>query len=210
MASLCRTYWYPLYAYVRRAGYQQEDAQDLTQEFFARLLEKDDLKSADATRGRFRSYLLGALRHFLSNQKDHDRALKRGGTRRQLSLDYESAETRYSTEPSHQLTPEHIFDRRWALTLLDAVLDELRREFVADAKQRLFDVLKVHLAGDANAPGYEQLAGELNMTAGAVKVAVHRLRRRYRELLRAHIADTVLSPQDVDDEIRHLFEAVRA
>jgi RNA polymerase sigma-70 factor (ECF subfamily) len=209
MEILCRTYWYPLYAYIRRAGYQADDAQDLTQEFFAGLLEKDGLQCADASRGRFRSYLFGAMRHFLSNQRDHDRTHKRGGNRRQLPLEFDSAEHRYAMEPSHQLTPDRLFERRWALTLLDSVLNDLRAETVANGKQRTFDLLKANLTCDPDAPAYEKLAAELEMSAGAVKVAVHRFRRRYRELLRNHVAQTVLSPDEVDDEIRHLFEAVR-
>jgi RNA polymerase sigma-70 factor (ECF subfamily) len=206
---LCRTYWYPLYAYIRRAGYQVDDAQDLTQEFFAGLLEKDGLKCADASLGRFRSYLLGTVRHFLSNQRDHARALKRGGNRRQLPMEFKSAEHRYANEPSHQLTPDRLFERRWALTLLDTVLDELRAETSA-GKQRTFERLKANLTCEPDAQAYEQLAAELEMSAGAVKVAVHRFRRRYRELLRGHVAQTVASPDEVDDEIRNLFEAVRA
>lgn len=209
LATLCETYWYPLYAYVRRRGYAAEDAQDLTQAFFAALLEKVYLRAADRERGRFRSFLLTALKRFLSKEWDRAHAQKRGGTHGPISLDVQSGETRYSLEPSHDWTPERIYERRWALTLLDQVMARLRQRYVADGKEQLFDLLKAFLTGESGAPPYSQAAAELAMTEGAVKVAVHRLRRRYRELLRSEIAQTVAHPGEVDDELRFLRAAVR-
>jgi RNA polymerase sigma-70 factor (ECF subfamily) len=211
LATLCRIYWYPLYAYARRQGSRPEDAQDLTQEFFTRMLERDYLRIADPERGKFRSFLLTAFKHFLAKERDRARALKRGGGSELLPLDFQAGEQRYSREPAHQATPERIFERRWALTLLDRVLSRLREEFEQAAKQRIFERLKTCLTGEKN-PGdhYQAIARELQMTEGAVKVAVYRLRRRYQELLREEIAQTVAAPEDIDDELRHLFEAVRA
>ncbi len=211
LATLCQVYWYPLYAYARRQGSRAEDAQDLTQEFFVRILEKDYLRVADPERGKFRSFLLTAFKHFLTKEHDRAQALKRGGGSQLLPLDFQAGEQRYSREPTHQATPERIFERRWALTLLDRVLGRLREEFKQAGKQKIFERLKTCLTGEKN-PGnsYQQLAAELQMTEGAVKVAVYRLRRRYQELLREEIAQTVAAPEDIDDELRHLFEAVRA
>jgi RNA polymerase sigma-70 factor (ECF subfamily) len=206
LAALCDVYWYPLYAYIRRRGHDADRAQDLTQELFARLLEKDGLASVDEGRGRFRSFLLAACRHFLSNQRDHDRAGKRGGGRPPLSLDGLDAEGRYRREPAHQETPERLFERRWALSLLDRVLSRLREEHVASGKERLFEHLKGQLTGDG--VPHAQTAAELGMTEGAVKVAVHRLRGRYREILRDEIAQTLDDPADVEDEVRALFAAL--
>jgi RNA polymerase sigma-70 factor (ECF subfamily) len=206
LAALYEAYWYPLYAYIRRRGHGPDQAQDLTQELFARLLEKDGLASVDEGRGRFRCFLLAACRHFLSNQRDHDRALKRGGGRPGLSLDGLDAEGRYRCEPAHEETPERLFERRWALALLDRTLSRLRGEYAASGRERLFEHLKGHLAG-AGAP-HAHSAAELGMTEGAVKVAVHRLRARYRELLHDEIAQTVDGPGEVEDEVRALFAAL--
>lgn len=208
LATLCGTYWYPLYAYVRRVGYQPDDAQDLTQAFFARLLEKDYLKAADKERGKFRSFLLASFKHFLSKERDRAKAQKRGGGRKLLPLDFEAGEKRYSLEPAHELTAEKMYERRWALTLLDQVLARLREEFVQTGKDKIFDGLKGVLTGEDVA--YGQVAAELDMTEGAVKVAVHRLRRRYKELVLAEISQTVAKPEDVDEELRHLFAAIRS
>jgi RNA polymerase sigma-70 factor (ECF subfamily) len=210
LAELCQTYWYPLYAFVRRRGHAPEDACDLTQGFFTRLIEKNDLAAADQSRGRFRTFLLCALANFLCNHRDHERALKRGGDRTHVSLtwDADDAESRYQREPTDGLTPEKLFDRQWALSLLDRVLSELRDEYERAGNRRLFDGLKGTLTFAPDAPGHEQIAAELDMTAGAVKVAVHRLRSRYRRHLRGTIADSVESDQDVDDEIRHLFHVL--
>jgi RNA polymerase sigma-70 factor (ECF subfamily) len=207
LATLCETYWYPLYYYVRRRGYRAEEAQDLTQAFFAKLLEKGYLKVADPDRGRFRSFLLASLNHFLANEWDRARARKRGG--KVLSLDIAGAEGRYSLDPADGLTAEKLFERRWATTLLDLVLSRLRGEFVRQGRERVFERLKDFLANVGDAP-YRQAAADLGMTEAAVKMAVHRLRRQYRRLLRAQIAQTVASPEEIDDEIRHLFAALEA
>jgi RNA polymerase sigma factor (sigma-70 family) len=208
LASLCQTYWYPLYAYVRRQGHQPDDAQDLTQAFFARLLEKHYLQSADPERGRFRSFLLTAFKRFLSKEHDRERTKRRGGGMKLLPLDFEAGERRYSLEPAHEVTAERIYEQRWALTLLDQVFARLRDEFNQAGKQKEFNCLKVYLTGEAGAPSYQEVAAELEMSEGAVKVAVHRLRRRYRDLVREEIAQTVAGPEDVDEELRHLFAAL--
>jgi RNA polymerase sigma-70 factor (ECF subfamily) len=208
LATLCGTYWYPLYACVRAQGFSPHDAQDLTQEFFARLLARHDFARADRTKGRFRSFLSAALEHFLSNHRDHARALKRGAGRVPVPLDIATAEGRFSREPTHAETAEKAFARRWALTLLEQVLARLRQEWVAAGKLTEFDRMKDFLSGQKQTPGYADVAAEMKMTEGAVKVAVHRLRRRYRELLRAEIAQTVADAADVDEEIHELFAAL--
>lgn len=208
LAALCTAYWYPLYAFIRRQGYPAHEAQDLTQEFFSRLLEKDYLRVVDRDKGKFRSFLLAACKHFLANERDRLQAQKRGGGRDHFSLDVRAAESRYGLEPAHNLTPEKLFDRRWALTLLDQVLAGLKEETARTGKHGLFEALKVFLTGEKTATSYTQLAERLAMTPGAVKVAVHRLRRRYRELLREAIARTVENPGDIDGEIRDLFAAL--
>ena len=206
LAKLCTTYWYPLYAFVRRQGYGPHDAQDLTQEFFARLLEKGWLGDVARERGRFRSFLLASMKHFLANEWDRAHALKRGGRTTLLRLDDESAEARYRNEPADQTTAEQLFDRRWALTLLEQVLTRLRAEMEVAGKLPQFEALKFSLMGEKTA--YADVARELGMTEGAVKVAVHRLRERYRALVRAEIADTVASSTEIEDELRHLFAAL--
>ena len=205
LARLCQTYWYPLYAYVRRRGYGPHDAQDLTQEFFARLLEQDWLSQADRDRGRFRTFLLAALSHFLANEWDKTRAQKRGGAIQFVPLQLDSAETRYGQEPADPVTPEQCFERRWALALLDEVLNRLREEHMAAGTAEMFDALKPCLVGDRQAQPYAALAAQLGVTEGAVKVALHRLRQRYRQLLRKEIANTVATPEEVNDEMHHLF-----
>jgi RNA polymerase sigma factor (sigma-70 family) len=207
LADLCAAYWYPVYAYVRRRGHNHHQAQDLTQAFFARLLEKNDLAAADRTRGRFRTFLLTACQHFLANRHDHETAKKRGGGRTHVPLDFAGADDRYAREPAHDDTPERLFDRRWALDLLDRTLAELRAEYEESGRGKLFDALKGTLTGGAG-EGYAELADRLGLTEGAVKVAVHRLRQRYRDRLRAVIAETVEKPEDVDDEVRDLFTAL--
>lgn len=207
LATLCSIYWYPLYAYVRRQGYSAEEGQDLTQGFFARLLEKNYLQDVKRERGKFRSFLLASLKHFLANERDRVRAQKRGGGSSLIPLDITTAEGRYSLEPSHEMTPEKIFDRRWALTLLDQVLARLREEFASAGKTDHFDRLKIFLTGEAGIH-YRQIAAEMKMKEGAFKVAIHRLRRRYRDLLREEIAQTVADPDDIEAEIRHLFAAI--
>jgi RNA polymerase sigma-70 factor (ECF subfamily) len=210
LASLCRQYWYPLYAYARRHLPSTEDAQDLTQEFFARLLEKDYLRQADRQRGRFRSFLLTAFKHFLANEHERANAKKRGGGRKVLPLDFQSGERRYQREPSHEATGEALYERGWALTLLEQALTRLREEMTGAGKERLFECLRGTLTGaDAPRP-YAELAAELGMSGEAIKVTVHRLRRRYAELLRAEIAQTVTTTEEIEAELRDLFAAVRA
>jgi RNA polymerase sigma-70 factor (ECF subfamily) len=207
LAELCRLYWYPLYGYIRSRGHGHDEAQDLTQEFFARLLEKDGLAAVDQNKGRFRSFLLAACQHFLANQHDHDRAQKRGGGRQSVSIDFRDADGRYGHEPAHGETPERLFERRWALALLERVLARLRGEYEAAGRGRLFHCLKARLTGDRAVP-HAQAAAELGVTEGAIKVAVHRLRQRYRELLRDEIGQTVDDPGQVEEEIRALFAAL--
>ena len=208
LEKLCRTYWPPIYAFIRRQGHNPHDAQDLTQGFFARVLEKNYISAADRTKGRFRSFLLGTLKHFLANEWDRTNAQKRGGGQVLIPLDAATEETSCGFEPADQLTAEKIFERRWALTLLDQVLRRLRSEYVADGKEPLFEQLKHTLTEASRALPYAQIAAQLNTSEGAIKVAVHRLRQRYRELLRAEIASTVAGPEEVDDEIRNLFAAL--
>ncbi|MCW5551000.1 MAG: sigma-70 family RNA polymerase sigma factor [Verrucomicrobiae bacterium] len=208
LEQLCRAYWFPLYAHVRRLGRSPADAEDLIQSFFARLLEKDWLAVADRERGRFRSFLLGSLKHFLANEWDKARALKRGGHVRWVSLDAPVGEDRLQHEPVAKGSPDREFDRRWALTLLDAVLGRLEKEYMQAGKAKLFGQLKLSLGSDRAEVNYTQLAGELAMSEGAVRVAVHRLRQHYRELLRDEIAQTVATASEVEDELRQLFQAL--
>lgn len=207
LARLCETYWYPLYCYVRRRGHSAEEAEDLTQGFFAALLERDSLRVADPHRGRFRSFLLASLDHFLANEWRRRSARKRGGGQASLSLDCRWGEARYAQEPSGNLTPEQAYQRRWAMTLMEQALSRLRQEYVAGGKSALFDRLAALLGGDRGA-AYRDIAAELGMTEGAVKVAVHRLRRRCREHLRSEVAQTVAAPQDVEEELRNLLAVV--
>jgi DNA-directed RNA polymerase specialized sigma24 family protein len=208
LAELCRTYWYPLYAFIRRKGHAADEAQDLTQEFFARLLERDFLGAVDRSKGKFRSFLLAACQHFLANEHDRANAQKRGGGRFHYSLELHDAEALYTREPIHMLTPEKLFERRWALTLLNDVLLRLKAEFDQAQKGPLFDRLKTFLTQPADSAPYRDLAAELQMSEGALRVAVHRLRQRYRELLEATIAQTVETPEQVQEEIRSLFAAL--
>ena len=211
LESLCTAYWFPLYAFERRRGAGPEEAQDLVQGFFAELLEKDYLRQADRERGRFRTFLITAFRHFASKEREKARAEKRGGGRTPLPLDFADGESRYLREPADDRTPERIFERRWALTLLDEALGRLRGEHRAAGREDLFEALQGTLGGGtAEASSYAEVGARLGMSEGAVKVAVHRLRRRYREILRASIAETVADPSEVDDEIRHLLAALAA
>ena len=205
LERLCQTYWYPLYAYVRRRGYSPEDAQDLTQEFFARLLEHNWIGRADQQRGRFRSFLLSAMNHFLADEWDKARAQKRGGGIAPVPLQFDAAETRYSHEPADPVTPEQNYERRWALTLLDEVLRRLRTEYEQEGRGELFAALHPCLVGDRSSQPYAELAVKLGISEGTVKSTVHRLRQRYRQLLRDEIAQTVAEPGEVDEELRHLF-----
>ena len=205
LEKLCRTYWYPLYAYARRRGHSPADAQDLTQEFFARLLQRHWLGRADQQRGRFRSFLLSAMNHFLSDEWDKARAQKRGGGLTPLPLQFDAAETRYIHEPADNVTPEHSYERRWALTLLDEVLRRLRSEYEQDGKTELFAALHPCLVGDRSSQPYAELAVKLGVNEGTVKSAVHRMRQRYRQLLHDEIAQTVAEPGEVTEELHHLF-----
>ena len=205
LETLCARYWMPLYAYVRRHGHAPDDAQDLTQAFFAHLLEKNTIARADRTRGRFRSFLLASLRHFLADEADRARALKRGGGVRILPLEFETGEHAYVREPADNATPEQLYERRWALTLLDNVLARLRDEHARDGRAAQFDALGPCLTGTGAGQPYADLAARLGLTEAAVKSAVHRLRRRYRALLREEVAHTVAGSGDVDDELRHLL-----
>jgi RNA polymerase sigma-70 factor (ECF subfamily) len=204
MAELCRTYWYPLYAYLRRRGYEAHEAEDLTQEFFARLLARHFLAGVDRRKGKFRSFLLAALKHFLADQRDRARVRKRGGGRTILSLDSLDAENRYRREPAQDLTPERMFEKQWALSVLERVLSRLHAELVAAGKAGLFEALKDALTG-IRSETYSAIGAQLGMSEGAVKVAAHRLRRRYRALLRQEIGQTVAGPEEVEDEIRYLL-----
>ncbi len=206
LADLCGLYWYPVYAYVRRRGSDRHKAEDLTQAFFARLLETNDLAAADRTRGRFRTFLLTACQHFLANRHDYETAQKRGGGVAPLAIDFGEGEERFTREPADAHTAEAEFERRWAVALLDQTLKELRAEYAESGKAAVFDVLKGTLTGDG--PAYRDLGARLGLSEGAVKVAVHRLKQRYRDKLRAVIAETVDRPGDVDDEIRDLFAAL--
>jgi RNA polymerase sigma-70 factor (ECF subfamily) len=208
LATLCQTYWFPLYAFLRRHGYHSHQAEEYTQAFFARLLEKHGLRLADPKRGKFRSFLLAVLKHFLADERDRTRARKRGGGRKVLSLDFENAESQYALEPAHELTPEKLFERSWALTVLDRTMARLQAEVTTTKKQKLFDHLKVYLTAKKSSVPYRNVAAELDMNEGAVKVAVHRLRKRYRELLRDEIAQTVTTEEQIDEEIRDLFKAL--
>ncbi len=207
LASLCERYWYPLYAYVRRRGFSPEQAQDLTQDFFARVLEMRHIGRADQDRGRFRSFLLTSLNNFLNDDADRQRALKRGGARPPLPFEIRSGEELYQREPHHNETPERIFERRWALALLDRVMARLRREYAEPDRQSHFDHLQGYLLGSNEVP-YAALAQQLGSTEGSLKVAVHRLRKRYRDLLRLEIAETVDTEDAIDEEIRFLAAAL--
>jgi len=208
LEQLCRTYWYPLYAYVRRRGYGEHDAQDLAQGFFARLVERNYLEAVGRQKGKFRSFLLAALNHFVSDEWDRARAEKRGGRETFISLDDQTAEDRYRQEPADELSPERIYERRWAMTLLDQVLRQLEAEFAATGRLRLFEQLKVFLLDEKGVGSYAETAARLEMTEGALRVAVHRLRQRYGELFRDEIAHTVASPDEIEDEVRHLLSVL--
>ncbi len=208
LEALCCTYWYPLYTYLRRRGYGTHEAEDYTQGFFAILLEKHRLESADPARGRFRSFLLASLKHFVTNEQERAQAKKRGGDRQMFSLDVADAEHRYALEPVDGLSPEKLFERSWALTVLRETLVQLRREFVRQDKKDLFEQLKPYLQADENPTAYAEIAATLGMTEGAVRVAVHRLRQRYGQLVRREIAHTVASPDQVDEELQQLLAAL--
>ncbi|MEO8429794.1 MAG: sigma factor [Verrucomicrobiota bacterium] len=207
--SLCQTYWFPLYAYIRRRGFDTHAAQDLTQEFLARLIAKRELPKANPEKGRFRFFLLLRLKHFLINEWERLRAEKRGGGASAVSLDALDAEQRYALEPSHEATPERIFERRFALTVIENALARLRLEWISSGRHEPFDALKEFLTADGGGDSYDELGTRLGITAGALRVTVHRLRQRWRELVREGIAQTIAGPSDLDAEIRHLIDAIR-
>ena len=210
LGDLCALYWYPLYAYVRRLGCSPEDAKDLVQGFFARVLQSQWLKKASKDKGRFRSWMLASLQHHLADERDRSLAKKRGAGAALISLDVEDGEHRYSREPQDVMSPERLFDRRWALMVLDRVLERLRNEAEVQGNPGQFVALQQTLPGGSGNRTYAQIAQDLGTTEGAIKVAVHRLRERYRKVLREEIAATVLSPDQVDEEIRHLMDALAA
>ncbi len=208
LEALCTAYWYPLYAFVRLQGYDPEQSLDLTQAYFTELLEKDYLKDVDPSLGRFRAFLKVSLKHFLSKERDKAQALKRGGQARVISLDGQDAEARYRFEPVDRLTPEDVFERRWALTTIERVLGKLREEFSEAGKEEEFQSLKGYLTGEEPKIPYQNAAEELGISEGAVKASVHRLRQRFGRQLRQEIAETVADPQEVDDEVRHLLQVI--
>jgi RNA polymerase sigma-70 factor (ECF subfamily) len=208
LGALCQLYWRPLYSFLRRTGCSPEEAEDVVQGFFARLLERGDLAQVSPERGRFRSFLLAAIKHFLANERDRARAVRRGGGRTTFSLDVAAAESRYAAEASDARTPEAVFDRHWALTLLARAQERLRDEFAAGGKRERFEQLHPLLHGDSGG-SYREAAAALGLSENAVMVAVHRLRQRFRELLREEIAQTLAGPEQIDEEIRDLFAALR-
>ena len=205
LEQLCRTYWYPLYAFIRRQGYGVDDAQDLTQGFFSHILSRRFLERASREKGKFRSFMLGSLRFFLADELAKLQAQKRGGGQTMVFLDAHSAEERYRMEPVELMNAEKLFERRWAVTLLDRVLERLEKEFSEAGKSRLFERLREFLLGDRAPATYQETANTLGMTEGAVKVAVHRMRQRYRELFQDEIAQTVADPAEIEGEVRHVF-----
>ena len=207
LEELCRTYWYPLYAYVRHRGYSKPDAEDLTQGFFAAFLRRNYLSGLDAEKGRFRAFLLAAMKHYLANEWDRAGRLKRGGGEAPLSLDWQSADTRYQIHPADALSPDKLYDRAWAVTLLEQVIGRLHDESVSAGKEAVFAALKPFLMVGKQALPTASAATALGLSEGAVRVAVHRLRRRYRELLRAEIAQTLADPGQIDEEMRALLGA---
>jgi RNA polymerase sigma-70 factor (ECF subfamily) len=209
LAELCHTYWYPLYAFARRKGHQPADAQDLTQSFFAFLIDAQLVVKADPGKGRFRSFLLGCFANFITSECEHAQALKRGGRHPVVPMDPRQAEERLSRELSPDATPERMFDRHWALAVLDAALSRLEEEFKKSGRVQLFEQLQPFLQGDTSGPSYTEVAQRLGTTPGTVSVTVHRLRQRYRELLHTVVCQTVNNPLDVEAEIGHLMAALR-
>jgi RNA polymerase sigma factor (sigma-70 family) len=205
LAALCAAYWYPLYAFVRRRGYDSHSAEDLVQGFFTTLLEKDGLAAVDRTKGRFRSFLLAACSHFLANRLDYERTLKRGRGQKIVSIDLLEAEDRYRREPVDEITPDRLFDRRWATTLLDQVLARLEAEMASAGKLQQFEVLRPSLVGSSEKLSYSRAAELLGCKEGAARGTAHRLRARYRALLREEVARTIDDSTTIDDEIRDLF-----
>ncbi|MEO1496290.1 MAG: sigma-70 family RNA polymerase sigma factor [Planctomycetota bacterium] len=208
LADLCQRYWTPLYGFVRRRGFSVEEAQDLTQGFFAKLIEKDYVGQADRDRGRFRTFLLASLKHFLSHERERQAAQKRGGDRTILSLDFESAEQAYACEPATDVTPEKLFERRWALTVLQQAIESLERDHAEAGRIEEFERYRPFLTGDGDTPSYAQLAAETGKSVEATRVAVHRLRQRFRRSLKAEVSQTVSDPGDAEDELSQLLIAL--
>ena len=207
LEALCRTYWFPLYAYIRRRGHAREDAEDLTQAFFTRLLEKNFLAKLDSEKGKFRAFLLAALKHFLANEWDRSQAQKRGGGQPDLSLDWQTADTTFQVAAVHEPSPDRAFDREWAMALLSKVIERLQRECEAEGKARVFEQLKIFLTAGKGEVSHGAAAQRLGMEEASVRVAVHRLRKRYRALLREEISQTLSDAAMVDEEMRALFGA---
>ena len=208
LADLCRTYWYPLYAYVRRQGHSRENAEDLTQAFFARFLQKNYLEGLSSDRGKFRAFMLACMKHFLANEWDRNTRQKRGGTAQHFSLDWQSADERYHLEPPDSASPDVLYDREWALALLEQVVTKLRKEYTDAGKGELFEHAKGFLMGTGDGVPHAQAAVDLNMDEGALRVAVHRMRKRYRDMLKEEIAQTLSSAADVQGELRSLQQAL--
>ncbi len=208
LEKLCRAYWLPLYSYVRRQGYSSHDAQDLTQGFFVRLLRLNSFAGVSREKGKFRTFLLAALNHFLSDERDRAKAEKRGGGQTIISIDENEAEERYLQGANVESEPEKAFDRRWGLTVLEEAMARLRKEYVASGRLELFEQLRVYLSAEAGPGDYNALAPKLGMSPNAVGVAVHRLRQRYRECIRLELAQTVASPQDLEEEMKYLFSVM--
>lgn len=208
LEKLCRMYWPPLYSFIRRRGYGPEDAQDLTQKFFALLLERKDFGAADPRKGKFRTYLLSALTHFLSNERDWAKAAKRGGGEQIISLDALQLEQGYSAEPAISGSPDKAFDARWAATVLDKALQDLHKEMKGAGKTEFFEQVKIYLTNEPGPGDYPALAARFHMSNQALAVAVHRLRHRYRELVREEVSQTVSTAFEVDEEMRHLYQAL--
>ena len=208
LAALCEAYWLPVYAFIRRQGCAPENARDLTQGYFLQLLDKHYLKDVRPEAGRFRSFLCASVKHFLANERDKEQALKRGGKRASLTLDVEAGEGRFVVALANDLTPEKVFEKQWAMTVLERALSFLREEFAVAGKLKEFERLKVYLTGEKPADPYKQVAEDLLMTEPAVRVTVHRMRRRFGQLLREEIGHTVATPQEIDDEVRYLLEVI--
>lgn len=208
LEELCGLYWYPLYAFVRQQGYSAPEAEDLTQGFFTQFIERDCLANVGREKGRFRAFLLVCLKRFLCNAREHQQAAKRGGGRKPLSIDFEDAAQRYSLEPSHDLTPEKLYERNWAMVVLERALQSVAGEFASRGRERVFQALKVYLVADGSAPPYAQTAGALEMSETAVKVAVHRLRDRYRQAVEEQLTATLGEGDSLDEEISQLLAAM--
>jgi RNA polymerase sigma factor (sigma-70 family) len=209
LAALCEAYWFPIYAFIRRQGYAAEEAQDLAQGYFLKLLDRGYLKDVRREAGRFRSFLLVSVKHFLSNERDRERALKRGGGQLSISLDFDAAEGRYTIDPADEaLTPDKLFERRWAMSVLESAMAKLCDEFARSGETRRFERLRLYLVGEEPAVPYREVAGELGLSESAVKVAVHRMRLRFGQVLREVVAQTVANPLEIDEEIRYMLSAL--